>query len=444
MNDLIFHKKISSFQLIIFSFLFLILVGSFLLMLPFSSAAGEWTPFTDALFTATSAVCVTGLIVVDTATYWSQFGQVVIISLIQIGGMGVITVLLAASAFRGKKISLVQRQTMQEAISAPQLGGIVRMTKFIIKGTFLFEFVGFLLMSLGFADEFGSSKCIWYGLFHSISAFCNAGFDLMGIKEQFSSMTFYYANPIINLTIIALIIIGGIGFLSWDDIKKHKHHFRFYRFQTKIILLTSFTLIMLPALYFFFCEYAAYPLGERFLLSLFQSVTTRTAGFNTADLMSLHDSGKMLMIVLMLIGGSPGSTAGGLKTTTIAVLIICMISILRQESVPHCFGRRIGDEITRNAVAILFLYLILFLTSGGIISYIEGIPLLTSLFETASAIGTVGLTLGITTKLGMISRLILIFLMYFGRVGGLTFVFAALSAKRNTGNHFPQEKITVG
>ena len=437
-------KRLSSSQIIILGFAALILIGSLLLMLPVSTQDGRSANFSDALFTATSAVCVTGLVVQDTATYWSTFGQAVIIALIQIGGMGVVTVAIAISAFSGKQISLKQRSTMQEAISAHKVGGIVRLTGFIIKMTIIFELLGAVIMAPTFCKEFGVLKGIWYAVFHSISAFCNAGFDLMGVKTPYSSLTYFMDNPVINFVIMSLIIIGGIGFMTWDDIKVNKHHVRKYRMQSKVILITTVLLISLPALYFFLFEFGDKPMGERIWSSLFQSVTPRTAGFNTADLTQISETGTAITIMLMLIGGSPGSTAGGMKTTTLAVLFSTAISVFRRREHTHFFGRRVNDDTIRNAATILMMYVILFLTGGFLISHIESLPLLTCLYETASAIGTVGLTLGITPNLGIASQIILIVLMYIGRVGGLTLIFSALSGNQGNTARLPQEKITVG
>lgn len=437
-------KRLSSSQIIILGFAGAILFGSILLTLPFSTRDGHGALFSDALFTATSAVCVTGLVVQDTATYWSTFGQAVIIALIQIGGMGVVTVAIAISSFSGKQISLKQRSTMQEAISAHKVGGIVRLTGFIIKMTIIFELLGAVIMAPTFCKEFGVLKGIWYAVFHSISAFCNAGFDLMGAKTPYSSLTYFVDNPVINFVIMSLIIIGGIGFMTWDDIKVNKHHVRKYRMQSKVILVTTVLLISLPALYFFLFEFGDKPMGERIWSSLFQSVTPRTAGFNTADLTLISETGTAITIMLMLIGGSPGSTAGGMKTTTLAVLFSTAISVFRRREHTHFFGRRVNDDTIRNAATILMMYVILFLTGGFLISRIESLPLLTCLYETASAIGTVGLTLGITPDLGIASQIILIVLMYIGRVGGLTLIFSALSGNQGNTARPPQEKITVG
>ena len=278
------RRNMTSFQIIIFSFFALIMLGTFLLMLPISSNKHTITPFADALFTATSATCVTGLIVKDTATYWSLFGQGVIITLIQIGGMGVITIGLAVMRASGMKIGLWYRSTMQESVSAPHVGGMVRYTSFIIKTTVIIELIGAALLFPVFCSDFGVAKGIWYSLFHSISAFCNAGFDLMGIRGQFSSLTSYGSHIYLNCVIMLLIIAGGIGFLVWGDFKTHKYHFKRYSLQTKIVLLTTLMLIVLPALYFFFCEYSHMNLSDRIISSFFQSVTTRTAGFNSQDL----------------------------------------------------------------------------------------------------------------------------------------------------------------
>ena len=436
-------KHFSSSQIIILGFACAIILGTILLMLPISSASGNVTPFSDALFTSTSAVCVTGLVVHDTATHWSMFGQFIILLLIQVGGLGIVTLSVAMAMLARRKISLMQRSTLQDAISAPKVGGIVRLTGFILKTTFLIELIGAILLSTVFCREFGI-KGIWFGIFHSVSAFCNAGFDLMGTKALFSSLTSYSAQPLINAVIMLLIIIGGIGFLVWDDIKTNKHHIKKYRMQTKVVLSSTLFLIIAPAIYFYFAEFSELPVTERILNSMFQSVTPRTAGFNTADLSTISGIGMAITIILMLIGGSPGSTAGGMKTTTVSVLVFSAISVFRRKDDVECFGRRIADSTLKNAAAILLMYILLFITGGLIISGVENIPLMECLFETASAIGTVGLTLGITPTLGTVSRIVLMGLMFFGRVGGLTIIFAALSKNQQNISKKPQEIITVG
>lgn len=441
-----FHRKkhLTSFQMIILGFAGVILLGTFLLMLPVSSADRIVTPFDEALFTSTSAVCVTGLVVQDTGSYWSGFGQTVILILIQTGGLGVVTVAVAAFMLSGRKISLMQRSTMQSAISAPQVGGIVRLTKFILRGTFLIEAIGAILLLPAFCHDFGR-KGIWMSIFHSVSAFCNAGFDILGTKEhRFVSLSGYGDNIWLNMVIMLLIIIGGIGFLTWEDFYKNKLKFRRYRMQSKVILITTAFLVILPAILFFANDFGEFLFKKRLLYSIFQSVTTRTAGFNTADLSLMTEAGKAVMILLMLIGGSPSSTAGGMKTTTFAVLILNAFATFRSREDVGAFGRRFDVQVIKNAATIAMLYLMLFFGGGIIISVYEGLPVLTCFYEAASAIGTVGLTLGVTPDLHIISRLILIVLMYLGRVGGLTLIYAVFSGKNNNNARMPMEKITVG
>lgn len=440
------HKKnrFTSFQIIILGFIAVILIGALLLMLPVSSKAGIITPFNEALFTSTSAVCVTGLVVQDTATYWSWFGQGIILVLIQIGGLGVITIAVSFALLSGRKISLMQRSVMQEAISAPKVGGIVRLTGFVLKGTFLVEFTAAFIMMPVFVKDFGA-KGIWMAIFHSISAFCNAGFDLMGTENvKYASLTSYISHPLINITIMLLIIIGGIGFLTWEDILKNKYRIKSYRMQTKVILTTSLLLILFPAFFFFFRDFADMPMQERIFSSLFQAVTPRTAGFNTTDLTMMTEDGLGIVIALMLVGGSPGSTAGGMKTTTLAVLIANTLACFRRKEDAQLFGRRIENSTVKNAATIFMMYIVFFFGGAIVISAVEDLSFSTCLFETASAIGTVGLTLGITPGLGVISQIILMILMFLGRVGGLTLIYAALSGSGKKISKLPQEKMTVG
>lgn len=422
----------------------IIIIGSLLLMLPISSASGKVTPFNESLFTATSAVCVTGLVVQDTGSYWSTFGQAIILILIQIGGLGVITVAASFALLSGRKISLMQRSTMQEAIAAPKIGGIVRLTGFVLKATLIFELSGAVIMMPVLCKDYGV-KGVWLAVFHSISAFCNAGFDILGTDaSKYVSLTQYVNCTSINLAVIFLIVIGGIGFLTWEDIYTNKLHFRRYRMQSKVILITSAILIIVPALYFFFFDLNNLPIKQRILSSLFQSVTTRTAGFNTVDLTALQEPSIATMIVLMIIGGSPGSTAGGIKTTTVAVLIANSLATFGRKESSHFFKRRIDNQVVKNASTILIMYLVLSFTGAVAISTAEKIPFLKCLFETSSAIGTVGLTLGITPELGLFSQLILILLMFCGRVGGLTLIYAAISNTKKNISKYPLEHITVG
>ena len=437
-------RRLSSFQIIILGFAGVILLGALLLMLPISTPAGGVTPFNETLFTATSAVCVTGLVVQDTGSYWSAFGQAVILTLIQIGGLGVVTVAASLALLSGRKISLMQRSTMQDAISAPQVGGIVRLTRFILRGTFLIELLGALAMLPVFCRDYGW-RGIWMALFHSISAFCNAGFDILGTEDNlYPSLTGYAGSPVINITIMLLIVIGGIGFLTWNDICENKWQFHRYRMQSKVILVTTGLLILLPAVFFFFSDFSALPAGNRLLASFFQSVTPRTAGFNTVNLSAMSSASQGVMILLMLIGGSPGSTAGGMKTTTLAVLLANAVATFRQRDSAQFFGRRVDCSAVKTAATILMMYLVLFFGGAVFISAYENLSLSTCLYETASAVGTVGLTLGITSQLHITSQMVLITLMYLGRVGGLTLIYAAFSGKKATGAKMPKEKIMIG
>jgi len=436
--------RLTSFQIIIIGFASVILLGTVLLMMPFSSASGVFTPFSSALFTATSAVCVTGLVVVDTATYWSYFGQFVILVLIQIGGLGVVTVASFLSMLAGRKISLMQRQTMQNALSAPQVGGIVRLTRFILITSFVVEITGAILLLPVFVPKYGIIG-IWMSVFHSISAFCNAGFDVMGrATGEFSSLTSFAGNPYLTFVIAMLIIIGGLGFITWSDIVTRKFDFKAYRMQTKVILTTTLILIVVPGIVFYLFCYDDHDVIERICLSFFQSVTPRTAGFNTADYSKMPDAGIMITIMLMLIGGSPGSTAGGIKTTTIAVLFANIVAVFRKRSNANYYGRRVEDSIVKNASAILMLYATLAVAAALLISAVENLPMQTCMFETFSAIGTVGLSLGITAGLSPLSHIVLIMLMFWGRVGGLTIIYAAFSHKDMSASKYPVESIMIG
>ncbi len=439
-----FLNRFSASQLILFGFADVIIIGTLLLMLPASSADHSSCCFQDALFTATSAVCVTGLVLRDTWTGWSSFGHVVILSLIQVGGMGAVMVLSSVFILMGRRIGLKHRSIMQDSISAPQTGGVIRLTRFILLVFVVSEGLGTLIMFPVFAKDFGFAKGLWFAFFHSVSAMCNAGFDLLGEKGEFSSLAYYSSNPCIILTIAGLIIWGGLGFLTWKDLFENRLRFRRYSLQTKLILSVTVVLILLPALLFFFLEFSGQPMQERVLSSLFTSVTPRTAGFSSVDMNKMSESGRLLIIILMLIGAAPGSTAGGMKVTTVGVVILTLAAVFRQERDTEFFNRRIDDETIRSALCICILYLSLFLTAGMLISRIEGMPLLDCIFECASAIGTVGLSLGMTAQIGLASKLILVLLMYLGRVGGLTLVYAVIPHIHDGNARRIAEKVTVG
>ena len=401
------QDHLSSFRMILISFVLMILTGAFLLCLPCASTGAEEVTFLDALFTSTSAACVTGLVVFDTASQWTLFGRTVILILIQIGG-------------------------------------VVRFMRFLVAGTFCIEGIGALCLLPVFAGQFGLWKGLGYAIFHSVSAFCNAGFDLMGTQQQFSSLTSFSANAAVNITIMLLIILGGLGFLTWSDLISCRFRLRKLRLQSKIILTSTAALILLPALYFYFCEFRGNSGSERLLLSLFQAVTPRTAGFNTADYAQMSEGSWLITIILMMIGGAPGSTAGGMKVTTMAVLLLSSGTFLHRRNQVNCFHRRIENDAIRNAMALLTLYIFLLLGGTLLISSMEELPILPSMFECASALGTVGLTTGITTGLCSLSKALLISFMFFGRIGGLTLGYAfASSAVTNIGR-MPVEKVSVG
>ena len=443
-------RDISPMKLILGGYCLIILVGSILLALPVSTREGGWTPLTDCFFTATSATCVTGLIRFDTFTHWSLFGQLVILGMIQIGGIGFMTVAILALILMRRKIGLSERSLMQNSISAPQLGGIIHMTKFIALGTVAFEALGALLLSFSFVPRFGWKKGVYFSVFHSISAFCNAGFDLMGgTTGQFSSLTGYVGDWYVNIVIMLLIFIGGLGFFVWYDLGSKRFHLRKLNLQSKMVLSISIGLVVIGTIGFMLLEYhsSAYEgmsVGEKLLASLFQSITARTAGFNTTDYTGMSEAGIFLMIQLMLVGGSTGSTAGGIKTTTFWVLCISIFTTFFRKKNIEAFGRRLEEGITRTASCIFMTYLLMTTTVAILISAMEGLPLLTCLFESVSAMATVGLTLGITPSLGMVSKLLLAFLMLCGRVGSITMLLAFSNDKRASSSRLPLEKVQVG
>lgn len=393
-----------------------------------------------SFFTATSATCVTGLIRVDTYSHWSWFGQFIIILLIQIGGIGFMTFCIYALTLAKKKIGIISRSIMQNSISSPHVGGIVKMTKFIILATFFIEALGAFFLSFIFCPKLGLVKGLWFSIFHSISAFCNAGFDLMGNFEPYSSLVSFQDNWYLNMIIMLLIIIGGLGFLVWKDIIDNRGHFSKMRLHTKIVITTTIILIFGGALFIYFCEQG----NATILSSLFQSVTARTAGFNTVDLSKIRETTQLIIIILMFVGGSSGSTAGEIKTTTIAVMLVNIISMFKQKKGVEVFKRRISDEIVKMASCVLMAYLVLTLIISLIICQLENISYITVLFECVSAIATVGLTIGITSQLGVISQCLLALLMLFGRVGSITFLLAFASNRVTPLAKAPAEKIQIG
>lgn len=441
--------RLSTTKIIAFGYFCVIMGGTLLLLLPFASKSGEVTSFTDALFTATSATCVTGLVVYDTFTHWSLFGQLVVLTLIQIGGLGFMTLALSVSTLTKRKIGLKERYIMQESIAAPSVGGIVRIVKFTVTASLLIEAMGAALLSTRFIPLFGIGRGLYYSIFHSISAFCNAGFDLMGTLEPYSSLTRFVGDPVINITVMLLIVLGGFGFIAWDDIWHNRLHFRKYKLQTKIVLVTTLLLIFGGTAGLLLFEYngealAGQSLPVKILNSFFQSISPRTAGFNTINLAVLKDSSVVFIMMLMLIGGSPGSTAGGIKTTTFAILLLGTSSVLRRNSTMQAFNRRIDDKVLKNAITIFTVYIGLVFSSSMFISLYDNITFLAASFEASSAIATVGLTLGVTQGLSTPSHLVLIFLMYFGRVGCLTLLYAFIDKATIPPGQLPLENVAVG
>lgn len=443
------RKHLSQTQFIAYGFLVIILTGTLILMLPWSNRTGESLGFVNCLLTATSATCVTGLVAADTWSQWTLLGQLTIITMIQIGGLGFITIGVFLSILLRRKIGLKQRGLMQESVNTLQIGGVVRLAKHIVLWTMVFEGAGAVLLSIRFIGDFGFLKGIYYGIFHSISAFCNAGFDLMGVREPYSSLTYYYNDWLVNLTVMSLIVIGGIGFIVWEDLGRNKLRVRKYRLHTKIVLVTTVILLFGGAALFGLLErenvMADMGIGDRIWTALFQSVTARTAGFNSMDTAALTDGSKLVTIVLMFIGGSPGSTAGGIKTTTLAVLLLCIRASVDQTDGVNVAGRRLDNDVIRQAGLILSFNLCLTMAASVWIVLFQPELLMSDvLFETFSAIGTAGMSTGITRALLPVSKLALVVLMFCGRVGSLSSALAFTQSKKKPPVRLPVERITVG
>ncbi len=444
------HRHISATRKIVLFFLGAILIGTLLLCLPIASRSREWTPFFASLFTATSATCVTGLTVFDTYTHWSLFGQLIILALIQCGGLGIMTTITMFAVFAKRRISLYERKILMQSEGTMRTGGVIKLLKRIVAGTFLFEGTGALLLAIRFcADErFGFWRGLYYAVFHAVSSFCNAGFDLMGRISPGASLTPFAGDLLVNLTVSVLIVVGGIGFFVWDDILQKKAKIKTYTLQSKLVLSFSAALIVFGWLFYFIFEQnntlAGMSTGRQLLVALFQSVTARTAGFYTADLSRLSVSGNLMMTALMFIGGSPGSTAGGVKTTTVAVLLMQLIASSRGNKNPTVFKRCIDDETVKRAASIGVIYVLLDLFGTMFIAAVDRFPLPAILFETVSAAGTVGLSTGITAKFSAASQLVLILLMFCGRIGGLTLMVSFAEKRKNIPLKRPNEKILIG
>lgn len=442
------RNRLTRTQWIAVGFFIIILFGTLLLMLPVSSRGSGGTDFLSAFFTATSATCVTGLAVVDTYRHWTLFGQLVILLMIQVGGLGFVTIGITILLMMGKRIGLADRGLLRDSVNTLELGGVVRLAKLIVRGTLLIEGAGAVLLSLRFIPEFGFSEGIYYGVFHSVSAFCNAGFDLMGRFEAYSSLVRYADDWLVNLTCVSLILIGGLGFVVWRDLYQHRLQVRKYTLHTKMVLTALVFLIVAPTALFWLLERDGVLAGltgsGQFLGALFAAVTPRTAGFNTTDVAGMGDAGKLLTLVLMLIGGNPGSTAGGVKTTTVMVLLFYIVSMIQHRDGVNVYGRRLEDGMIEKAAIVFTLTMTMAVTASFLICAIDHLPLTDVLLETFSAVDTVGMTTGITRQTGPCSRIILILLMYCGRIGSLSFALAFTDKKQKSSLRQPMERINIG
>ena len=443
----IIKKKFTHTRTIALSFAVIILIGSVLLTLPIASRNRTVTPFINSLFTAVSSTCVTGLSVYDTYSHWSLFGQLVILCMIQIGGLGFMTIIVMLSLLRKKGTSLHERRLLMQSAGSIEMYGINKHLKSIFTGTFLFEFVGAVLLSFRFCGQMGIKKGIWYAVFHSISAFCNAGFDLMGQFGE-TSFTDYSDDWLVNLTLIFLITMGGLGFLVWNDLLKNKFHFRNYSLHTKIVITTSFVLLFGGTVVFFFTEknhaFAGMSIPNQILCSFFQSATTRTAGFFTVQQADLSNSGSIISSVLMFIGGSSGSTAGGIKTTTFAVFIISNFCFARNNDNIVAFKKRFDTSAVKQAGSIVCVYISAVIVSSFIICAIEPFGIREIFYETISAIATVGLSMNMTPSLSIVSKIIIALLMYTGRIGGMSMVMVLAEKKDRSPLERPVGKILIG
>lgn len=441
--------SISFTRVVAMGYLLFTVLGTFLLMLPVSSKTGVWTPFADALTTATSASCVTGLIVYDTFTHWSLFGQIVILGLIQVGGLGYMIFITMFSLLIDRKIGLRERGLLKESTNSLNIGGLVGLVKKTVIGTVIFEAIGAVILSWRFIGVFGAKRGIYYGIFHSVSSFCNAGFDLMGALEPYSSVTYFQSDPIVLITLSLLIITGGLGFVVWSDICENKFRFKKYKLHSKIVIMTSGVLLVSGTVLIFALEYnttlAGMNLFDKTVNAFFASSSARTAGFNSVAVSDMTPGSYLLHILLMLVGGSPGSTAGGFKTTTFAVIVLTARATVRNSKNVNVFSRRIDSDIIRKALTVVMIYISFMFTSTLIICAAN--PELTLpevLFETASAIGTVGISVGVMGKVNLAGQLILTVLMFCGRVGSMSFAMVFAQRKTESKVMYPSEKIIVG
>lgn len=440
-------------RIIVSSFALMILVGTVLLMLPFSAKSGQFTPFLEALFTATSATCVTGLVVFDTFTHWTLFGQLVILVLIQLGGLGLVTLTTFFNIAIGKKLGFKRMQLAQESVNSADTVDVKRLVKMIMALTFFFELVGAALLCITFVPDFGGEG-VYISIFLSVSSYCNAGFDILGRETPFGSLTGYAENPMVLLPIAFLIICGGLGFLVWQNLYTYRKGKRFL-LHTKIVLITTACLIVVGMLLFLVLEWdnpnslQDMSVGNKLLNAFFQSVTARTAGYNSVDIEGLRGATKLLMIVLMFIGAAPGSTAGGIKVTTFVVLLFTIICVTRGDEETIINGKRIDKSVVYKALAVTGIAGLAIVIVSCIIYFSTGdgnsISGLDALFESVSAFATVGLTSGVTGAANTVSRIALILTMFIGRVGPVSLALSlAMRTNKNKHQIIPEGKILVG
>ena len=413
-------------------FLIIILTGSILLSLPISSANGKPTLYLDSLFVSTSAVCVTGLTPVVTATHWNFFGQIIIIMLIQIGGLGVMTLSTLVAMLLGKRITLSSRLIIREQVGAKGYSGLVKLIRYVLASTFVIESIGAFILAFSFVPVYGFLKGIWFSIFHSISSFCNAGFDLIGQESLLGVNT----NVMIILPIALLVIIGGIGFNVYMDITKYRLNFKRYSLHSKVVLTTTAILLASFTILFFIFEFnneltiGRLPVGYKLLNSFFQSVTLRTAGFSAMSQTGLHNSSTIMSMVAMIIGAAPASTGGGVKVTTVALIIMVLVSEIRGDDDIIMFNKTIKFTQVKKAIAAFIIYMLWILVVGNIIVFMEPFKTSDVLYEVISALGTVGISRGITAILSPLSKMLIIITMFFGRVGILTIIFATKKRKQ--------------
>ncbi len=442
------RKKFTYTQTIVLSFALLTLIGAFLLTLPISSREGTMTPILNTIFTSTSAISGAGLVLYDTYTHWSDFGITIILLLMQIGNLGFIIVISMFSLFLRKRIGIYERRILMQSEGTLRLSGVVKLLKRIFFITFFVELLGTAVLAIRFCQEFGFLSGLKIALFTSVSSFCNAGFDLMGMREPFSSLSYYHNDMLVLTTVMILVIIGGLGFLVWDDMINHKLDFKKYSLHSKLVFATNFILFVGGALLFMIFEdknlFNGLNIWDKVLKAFFLSVSPRNAGFAILDCSQLSQGSEMLSDFLMFIGAGSGSTGGGIKVTTVAVLFVFTIAVARNNTHPQVFKRSIPTETLKQSVAILLIYITAVFISTAVICYVDNFPITDAIFETISAISTSGLTKGITTELSGISKIIIIALMFGGRVGGLTLVLTLAEKKVNEPIDRPIENVVVG